>query len=236
MKLVVVRHGESEYNKLNLFSGWEDVPLTATGVEEARQAGRQIKAAGCLFDVAFTSVLQRSIRSLNLILEETGQEWLPVEKSWRLNERSYGALQRLNKEETAVNRGRELVNRWRKGYRALPPLLTAEDPRHPSHDPRYHCVDPRLLPAGESLETTLQRVMPYWSDQIVPHLLRGEDVLIVSHRNTLRALIKYIEALSDEAIVRFDVPTGIPILYEFDKRLSVVSKCELTATPTPNSR
>ncbi|MFT8316825.1 MAG: 2,3-diphosphoglycerate-dependent phosphoglycerate mutase [Sporolactobacillus sp.] len=232
MKLVIVRHGESEYNKLNLFSGWEDIALTEKGIEEAKIAGRLIKHENIMPDVTFTSVLRRSINSLNYILGELGSEWLPVYKSWRLNERSYGALQRLNKETTAEERGRERVSRWRKSYDAFPPLLEASDPRHPIHDRRYQDVDPRLLPAGESLKSTLYRVLPYWTDSIAPHLLQGENVLVVSHRNTLRALVKYLEKISDTEIVNVDVPTGIPIVYELDPRLNILSKKELSAEPS----
>lgn len=228
MKLVIVRHGESEYNKLNLFSGWEDVPLTKKGIEEARSAGRMIGQTDIPFDTVFTSVLKRSIQSMQYILEEIGQEWLPVHKTWRLNERSYGALQRLNKAETAEKRGKELVNRWRKSYDALPPMLEMDDPRHPCHDRRYAAVDPHFLPGGESLKTTLDRVLPCWSDAIAPCLLSGENILIVSHRNTLRALVKYLENISDEAIVHVDIPTGIPVVYDFDRNLNIVSKKELT--------
>ncbi|WP_100488066.1 2,3-diphosphoglycerate-dependent phosphoglycerate mutase [Sporolactobacillus pectinivorans] len=227
MKLVIVRHGESEYNKLDLFSGWEDIALTEKGISEARAAGRDINQTGIHFDVAFTSVLKRSIKSLQYILDEIGQEWLPVHKTWRLNERSYGALQRLNKAETADERGHDLVNRWRKSYDALPPMLENDDPRHPCHDRRYAHVDPYLLPGGESLKTTLDRVLPCWSDQIVPHLLSGENVLVVSHRNTLRALVKYLEHISDQDIVKVDIPTGVPVVYDFDNKMNIVSKLEL---------
>lgn len=228
MKLVIVRHGESEYNKKNLFSGWEDIPLTEKGIEEAKAAGKRIKDTGIEFDAAFCSVLQRSIHSLNYILDQIGQEWLPIYKTWRLNERSYGALQRLNKAETARKEGQEKVARWRKSYAALPPMLTTDDPRHPCHDRRYAQVDPHLLPGGESLKTTLDRVLPCWSDDIVPHLLRGENVLVVSHRNTLRALLKYLENISDEDIIALDIPTGVPVVFDFDRTMKIVSKEELT--------
>ncbi|MCI1857044.1 MAG: 2,3-diphosphoglycerate-dependent phosphoglycerate mutase [Sporolactobacillus sp.] len=231
MKLVIVRHGESEYNKLNLFSGWEDVHLTEKGIREAQAAGRSIRQAGIQFSVGFTSVLSRSIQSMHYILYEINQEWLPVYKTWRLNERSYGALQRLNKEETAVRLGRERVARWRRSYDAMPPLLETSDPRHPCHDRRYAGLDPRLLPAGESLKTTQKRVLPCWSDQIAPHLCKGENVLVVSHRNTLRALLKYLENISDEDIINVDIPTGVPVVYEFDQQLAIVSKKELTSEP-----
>ncbi|MCL1632628.1 2,3-diphosphoglycerate-dependent phosphoglycerate mutase [Sporolactobacillus sp. CPB3-1] len=227
MKLVIVRHGESAYNELNLFSGWEDISLTAKGIQEAKEAGKQLAQQKMIFDYAFTSVLKRSIRSLNYILEEMDQEWVPVHKTWRLNERSYGALQRLNKAETAKEQGEERVSRWRKSYDALPPLLDPSDPRHPSHDRRYQSMDQRILPAGESLKTTLDRVLPCWTDEIAPRLLAGNNVLLVSHRNTLRALVKYLENISDDDIVNVDVPTGIPVIYHFDSQLSIVSKKEL---------
>jgi phosphoglycerate mutase, BPG-dependent, family 1 len=227
MKLVIVRHGESAYNKANLFSGWEDIPLTEKGINEAKAAGKRINETGIAFNIAFCSVLQRSIHSLNYILDEMGQEWLPVHKTWRLNERSYGALQRLNKAETARKEGIERVARWRKSYAALPPMLSTDDPRHPCHDRRYAHVDPHLLPGGESLKTTLDRVLPCWSDEIVPHLLNKENVLVVSHRNTLRALLKYLEHISDEAIISVDIPTGVPIVFDFDQEMNILSRKEL---------
>lgn len=227
MRLVVVRHGESEYNKSNLFSGWEDVKLTEKGIEEAKNAGLRLAEQHITFDYAFTSMLKRSIKSLDYILEAMDQEWLPVHKTWRLNERSYGALQRLNKADTAEQRGKELVSRWRKSYDALPPMLDESDPRHPIHDLRYKDVDPRLLPGGESLKTTLDRVLPCWADQIAPLLLEEKNILVVSHRNTLRALVKFLENISDEDIIHVDVPTGAPVVYEFDQNLNIVSKQEL---------
>jgi 2,3-bisphosphoglycerate-dependent phosphoglycerate mutase len=232
MRLVIVRHGESEYNESNLFSGWEDVGLTEKGIEEAKNAGLRLGEQHITFDCAFTSVLKRSIKSLNYILEVMDQEWLPVHKTWRLNERSYGALQRLNKAKTAEQRGKELVSRWRKSYDALPPMLDESDPRHPIHDLRYKKVDPRLLPGGESLKTTLDRVLPCWADQIAPLLLEGKNILVVSHRNTLRALVKFLENISDEDIVHVDVPTGVPVVYEFDRNLNIVSKQELAGQRT----
>jgi 2,3-bisphosphoglycerate-dependent phosphoglycerate mutase len=232
MRLVIVRHGESEYNESNLFSGWEDVELTEKGVEEAKNAGLRLAEQHITFDYAFTSVLKRSVKSLNYILEAMDQEWLPVHKTWRLNERSYGALQRLNKAETAEQRGKELVSRWRKSYDALPPMLDESDPRHPIHDLRYKNVDPRLLPGGESLKTTLDRVLPCWADQIAPLLLEEKNILVVSHRNTLRALVKFLENISDEDIIHVDVPTGVPVVYEFDRNLSIVSKQELAGQRT----
>lgn len=232
MKLVIVRHGESKYNKLNLFSGWEDVPLTDHGIDEAKTAGRLISETDIPFDVVFTSVLKRAIQSMNYILNEMDQNWLPVYKTWRLNERSYGALQRLNKAETADRMGKEKVSHWRKGYDALPPLLSMDDPRHPVHDRRYADVDPRFLPAGESLKSTLYRVLPFWTDHIAPHLISGENVLIVSHRNTLRALVKYIEKISDKDIVHVDVPTGVPVMYDFDRNLNIIVKKELSGAPS----
>ncbi|BBN98899.1 2,3-diphosphoglycerate-dependent phosphoglycerate mutase [Sporolactobacillus terrae] len=232
MKLVVVRHGESEFNELNLFSGWEDVDLTNKGIKEAKHAGALLANQNLSFDAAFTSVLKRSIKSLNYILERLDQEWIPVHKSWRLNERSYGALQRLNKAETAEKEGKERVNRWRKSYDALPPMLNVSDPRHPVHDRRYHNIDPHALPGGESLKTTLDRVLPFWTDQIAPLLRDGNNVLVVSHRNTLRALVKHLENLSDEEIVHVDVPTGVPVIFEFDQALTLVSKKELLSKET----
>lgn len=215
-KAVLLRHAQSQWNLENRFSGWQDMDLSEAGVEEARRAGRLLKAAGLRFDRAFVSTLKRAVRTLELVLHELGQPGVTVERSWRLNERHYGALEGLNKQEIAAKYGPEQFRAWRRSYLTRPPELSPDDPRHPRHDPRYADVDPRLLPAGESLEDTLQRVVPYWEQAIVPHLAQGATVLVVSHGNTLRALVKHLDCLSDEAVERLEIPTGTPLVYEFD--------------------
>ena len=218
-KLVLVRHGQSDWNLRNLFTGWTDVDLTEKGVTEARQAGQDLKAAGFEFDIAFTSVLTRAIRTLWCMLEEMDRTWIPVERHWRLNERHYGALQGLNKAETAEKHGADQVKIWRRSYDIPPPPLAVDDPRHPARDPRYARVVASALPATESLKITLDRVRPYWEDRIAPSLLRGEDVLVAAHGNSLRALVKMLEEISDSDIVEFNIPTGIPRVYELDEHL-----------------
>lgn len=215
-KAVLLRHAQSQWNLENRFSGWQDMDLSEAGVEEARRAGRLLKAAGLRFDRAYVSALKRAARTLELVLQELGQTDAIVERSWRLNERHYGALEGLNKLEIATRYGPEQFRAWRRGYATRPPALSLEDPRHPRHDPRYADVDPALLPAAESLADTLQRVVPYWEQAILPHLRKGETVLVVSHGNTLRALVKYLEHLSDEAVEKLEIPTGVPLVYEFD--------------------
>ncbi len=217
--LVLLRHGQSEWNQENRFSGWEDVDLTPEGIQEAHRAGRFIRDAGLTFDIAYTSLLKRAIRTLWIALDELDQIWLPVEKTWRLNERHYGALQGLNKAEMADRYGREQVFLWRRSYSIRPPALALDDPRHPRFDPRYAHVDPRELPSAESLEETLQRVLPCWKMEILPRLEQGERVLVVAHGNSLRALVKYLDQISDEDIPTLNIPTGIPIAYELDQNL-----------------
>lgn len=224
MKLVIVRHGQSEFNESNTFTGWEDPDLTEVGVDQAKEAGRKIKAAGLEFDMAFTSVLTRAIKTLNYILEETDQIWLPVEKSWRLNERHYGALQRLNKKETAEKYGDEQVHLWRRSYDVLPPLLEKGDSREASNDRRYQMLDEQAIPTGESLKLTLERVTPYWMDQIAPMIKNGKQIIIAAHGNSLRALIKHLEGLSDSDIVNVEIPTGAPLVYELDESLHPTNK------------
>lgn len=224
MKLVIVRHGQSEYNESNTFTGWEDPDLTEVGVNQAKEAGRKIKAAGLEFDMAFTSVLTRAVKTLNYILEETDQMWLPVEKSWRLNERHYGALQRLNKKETAEKYGDEQVHLWRRSYDVLPPLLKKGDQREASNDRRYQMLDEQAIPTGESLKLTLERVTPYWMDQIAPMIKDGKQIIIAAHGNSLRALIKHLEGLSDSDIVNVEIPTGAPLVYELDESLHPTNK------------
>ncbi|HYC36841.1 MAG TPA: 2,3-diphosphoglycerate-dependent phosphoglycerate mutase [Usitatibacter sp.] len=218
-RLVLLRHGESQWNKENRFTGWKDVDLTAQGIEEARASGRLLRDEGFDFDRAFTSVLKRAIRTLNLALEEMDRVWLPVEKDWRLNERHYGALQGLNKAETAAKFGEEQVLVWRRSYDVPPPPLEPGDERDPSRDPRYRGVDPSAIPRTECLKDTVARVVPYWNERIAPRVSAGERVLVVAHGNSLRALMKYLEDLSDEAIVKENVPTAVPLVYELDEGL-----------------
>jgi len=214
--LVLLRHGESAWNKENRFTGWTDVNLTEKGIEEARAAGRLLRAEGFDFDFTFTSVLTRAIRTLNLALEEMDRLWLPVEKDWRLNERHYGALQGLNKAETAARFGEEQVLVWRRSYDIPPPALEAGDERDASRDRRYAGLKPAEIPRTECLKDTVARVVPYWDERIKPRVARGERVLVAAHGNSLRALIKYFDDMSDEAIVKENVPTAIPLVYEFD--------------------
>ena len=221
-KLVLCRHGQSEWNKQNLFTGWHDIGLTEQGAAEAVAAGRELKKLGIEFDVAYTSVLKRAIRTLWYILEEMDQMWIPVHRSWRLNERSYGALQGLNKAETAAKYGDEQVHIWRRSYDIPPPVLELDDERHPAHDPRSAGVD--NLPATESLATTLERVEPCWNETIAPDLRAGKDVLIAAHGNSLRALVKMLDKVSDEEITGFNIPTGIPLVYDLDDDLNPLSR------------
>ena len=215
-KLVLVRHGQSVWNLENLFTGWTDVDLTAQGRDEARAAGRLLREGGFEFAVAFTSVLKRAIRTLWIIADEMDRMWVPVERDWRLNERHYGALQGLDKAETTAKYGAEQVRIWRRSYDVPPSPLAADDPRHPKFDPRYRGIAAAELPATESLKDTLRRVMPCWRERIVPALAAGGDVLVVAHGNSLRALVKMLDGMSDEEIVGFNIPTGVPILYELD--------------------
>jgi len=215
-KLVLVRHGESSWNKENRFTGWTDVDLTEGGVAEARAAGRLLKAEGYDFDLAFSSVLKRAIRTLWIALEELDRQWLPVQKSWRLNERHYGALQGLNKAETAAKYGDEQVLVWRRSYDTPPPALSRDDKRYEGRDPRYAGVD---VPLTECLKDTVERAVPYWESAIAPAVRSGQRVLIAAHGNSLRALIKYLDELSDEKIMKENVPTGTPLVYELDQGL-----------------
>ena len=217
--LVLVRHGQSEWNLKNLFTGWTDVDLTTQGTEEACAAGQLLASQGLTFDLAFTSVLTRAIRTLWLILDEMNLMWIPVERDWRLNERHYGALQGLNKTETVAQHGADQVKIWRRSYDIPPPPLEDDDDRHPRHDPRYAALGAAELPATESLKTTLDRVRPYWEERIVPQLEAGRNVLIVAHGNSLRALAKMLEDISQEAITEFNIPTGVPRIYELDASL-----------------
>jgi 2,3-bisphosphoglycerate-dependent phosphoglycerate mutase len=214
--LVLLRHGQSTWNLENLFTGWTDVDLTAQGREEARAAGQRLVERGFEFDVAFTSVLKRAIRTLWILMDEMDRMWIPVERDWRLNERHYGALQGLDKAETTAKYGVEQVKIWRRSYDVPPSPLAGDDPRHPKFDPRYRRLPPTALPATESLKDTLLRVVPCWQERIAPALSAGADVLVVAHGNSLRALVKMLEGLSDDAIVEFNIPTGVPICYELD--------------------
>jgi 2,3-bisphosphoglycerate-dependent phosphoglycerate mutase len=221
-KLLLVRHGQSTWNLENLFTGWTDVDLTEQGFREAIEAGRQLKALDLHFDIAFTSVLVRAIRTLWLMLDEMDLMWIPVERSWRLNERHYGALQGLNKAETTAQHGAEQVHIWRRSYDIPPPPLDESDERHPRFDPRY--ADVASPPGTESLKDTLERVLPYWSDRIVPCLKAEQNVLIAAHGNSLRALVKMLDEISDDDITGFNIPTGVPILYDLDKELKPLSR------------
>lgn len=224
MKLVLIRHGQSEWNKLNLFTGWHDVDLSQEGVVEAMTAGKRINEAGLEFDVAFTSVLTRAIKTLNYVLEESDQMWVPVHKSWRLNERHYGALQGLNKQETAEKYGADQVQKWRRSYDTLPPLLEENDERQAKNDRRYQLLDTHAIPAGENLKVTLERVIPYWMDTIAPEIKEGRRVVIAAHGNSLRALVKFLEGIGDDEIMDLEIPTGVPLVYELNDDLKPVNK------------
>jgi 2,3-bisphosphoglycerate-dependent phosphoglycerate mutase len=217
--LVLLRHGESTWNLDNRFTGWTDVDLSPKGVEEAKAAGRSMKEAGLVFDVAHTSLLKRAIRTLWLSLEEMDRVWIPVRHSWRLNERHYGALQGLNKAETAKKFGEEQVKIWRRSYATPPPPLTPDDERHAGRDPRYASLTRDLLPLTESLADTVARFLPYWHDQIVPDVKAGRRALIAAHGNSLRALVKHLDGVSEDAVVSLNIPTGIPLVYELDADL-----------------
>jgi len=222
-KLVLVRHGQSVWNVANLFTGWTDVDLSDQGREEAAQAGRELLKTGIRFDYCYTSVLKRAIRTLNIALDEMDCQWLPVEKSWRLNERHYGALQGLDKAQTVAEHGEAQVKIWRRSYDIPPPPLAVSDERHPSHDPRYAGMDPKLLPATESLKDTLARVLPLWNDGIAPRLKSGQNLLVAAHGNSLRAMVKMLDNVSEAEITELNIPTGVPLLYELDAQLQPIS-------------
>jgi len=221
-KLVLCRHGQSDWNLKNLFTGWTDVDLTEKGVQEAIDAGRALQDLDYEFDIAFTSVLKRAIRTLWIMLDELDRMWIPVVRDWRLNERHYGALQGLNKAETSAKYGDEQVHIWRRSYAEPPPPLEDGDDRHPSHDKRYDGIAD--LPATESLATTLDRVLPCWQEIIVPELKLGKNVLIAAHGNSLRALVKMLDAVPEDEITQFNIPTGIPLVYELDANLQPLSR------------
>ena len=221
-KLVLLRHGESVWNRENRFTGWTDVDLSERGRQEAQDAGQLLRDGGYVFDLAFTSVLKRAIRTLWYSLDALDLMWIPVAKSWRLNERHYGALQGLNKAETAQQHGDAQVKIWRRSYDIPPPALTPDDERHPSHDPRYAGLDPKALPLTESLKDTVARFLPYWHDAIAPAITSGRRVIIAAHGNSLRALAKYLDDVSESEILELNIPTGIPLVYELDDSLRPV--------------
>jgi 2,3-bisphosphoglycerate-dependent phosphoglycerate mutase len=223
-KLVLVRHGESTWNKENRFTGWTDVDLSEKGRQEAKEGGQVLKAGGYTFDVAYTSVLKRAIRTLWTILDEMDLMWIPVHRSWRLNERHYGALQGLNKAETAAQFGEEQVKIWRRSYDIPPPPLTPDDPRYPGKDPRYASLTPEELPLTECLKDTVARFLPLWHETIAPTISSGQKVLIAAHGNSLRALVKYLDNISEPDIVELNIPTGMPLVYELDDDLKPLNR------------
>ena len=222
-KVIFLRHGQSQWNLENRFTGWTDVPLSDKGVEEARAAGKLLKAEGFSFDAAYTSTLKRAIKTLWLVLEEMDEMWIPVTKDWHLNERHYGALQGYNKAEMAEKVGEAQVKVWRRSYDVPPPALEADDPRYPGSDPRYKNLTAAELPLTECLKDTVARVLPYWNDVICPEIRAGKSLIIAAHGNSLRALIKYLDNVSDEEIIGLNIPTGIPLLYELDENMRPVS-------------
>ena len=221
--LVLVRHGESEWNKLNLFTGWTDVDLSEKGHQEAINGGKLLKAEGFHFDIAFTSYLKRAIHTLNHILDEVDENWIPVVKAWQLNERHYGALQGLNKAETAEKYGDAQVKIWRRSFDVCPPELEETDERYPGNQKMYANVEKDLLPKTESLKITIDRVVPFWNDVIAPEIKAGKNVIIAAHGNSLRALVKYLDNISDEDIINLNIPTGVPLVYELDDELKPIS-------------
>lgn len=229
-KLVLIRHGESVWNKANLFTGWTDVDLSEKGVEEARAGGKALFEAGYTFDVAFTSVLKRAIRTLWMVLDEMDLMWIPVHRAWQLNERHYGALQGLNKAETAAKYGDDQVLIWRRAYDIAPPVLEKDDPRWPGHDRRYQDLDPADVPLTECLKDTVSRFVPYWNNVIAPVVKSGKRVVIAAHGNSLRALVKHLDNISDDEIVGLNIPTGIPLIYDLDADLRPI-KSEYLADP-----
>ncbi len=218
-KLVLLRHGESIWNKENRFTGWTDVDLSEKGLAEAKKGGQLLKKDGYAFDLAYTSVLKRAIRTLWIVLDEMDLMWIPVHRSWRLNERHYGALQGLNKAETAAKYGEDQVLVWRRSYNIRPPALEKSDPRYPGHDPRYRDVNPKNVPVTECLKDTVARFLPYWHETIAPTIKSGKRVIIAAHGNSLRALVKYLDNIPDDEIVHLNIPTGMPLVYELDNQL-----------------
>jgi 2,3-bisphosphoglycerate-dependent phosphoglycerate mutase len=223
MKLVLVRHGESEWNKLNLFTGWHDVDLSEKGHEEAKQGGKILKEEGYDFDVAYTSYLKRAIHTLNHILDEMDRNWIPVNKAWQLNERHYGALQGLNKSETAEKYGEDQVKIWRRSFDVKPPALEPDSPEAPQNQEMFRNVDKSVLPLHESLETTIERAVPFFNEVIKKDMQAGKRVIIAAHGNSLRALVKYFDNISDEDIIGVNIPTGVPLVYEFDDNFKALN-------------
>lgn len=219
MQLVLLRHGESDWNLQNRFTGWTDVDLSAKGEKEAHEAGRLLREEGFVFDLACTSVLKRAIRTLNIVLDEMDLAWIPVEKTWRLNERHYGALQGLNKEETAKKYGEAQVKTWRRSFSTPPPPLDASDDRSAHKDPRYASLKPEEIPPGESLKDTIARMMPCWNAQIAPSVKAGKRLIVAAHGNSLRALVMHLDAMSEAEILEFNIPTGVPLVYDLDQAL-----------------
>ncbi len=232
IKIVLLRHGQSLWNKENRFTGWTDVDLSQRGIDEAQTAGSTLKQSGFEFDLAFTSYLKRAIRTLWLVMEELDQMYLPVDTDWRMNERHYGQLQGLNKKETVEKHGSEQVHQWRRGFAVRPPAVPEEDPRHPKNDRRYAGCKP---PGTESLADTLERVIPYWQKKIIPQLKLRKKIIISAHGNSLRALVKYLDNISDEAIMNLNIPTGIPLVYELDDQIKAVSHYYLADESTLSS-
>lgn len=218
-KIVLIRHGESTWNKENRFTGWTDVPLSDKGLSEAAEAGRLLKKEGYIFDMAYTSVLKRAIKTLWCVLEEMDMMWIPSEQSWRLNERHYGALQGLNKAETAAKYGEDQVKIWRRSYNVRPPLLDASDERYPGRDPRYAGLTQEQLPLGECLADTVERVIPFWENVVAPAVKQGRRLIVAAHGNSIRALVKYLDNVSDDEITELNIPTGVPLVYELDAQL-----------------
>lgn len=223
-QVVLIRHGESLWNKENRFTGWQDIDLSEVGLAEAKKAGVALKKEGFQFDRAYTSVLKRALRTCWMVLDEMDLLWIPVEKTWRLNERHYGALQGLNKAETAEKHGEEQVKIWRRSYDTPPPPMDSADLRHPSHDPRYNNVPRQELPQCESLKDTVKRFLPFWTEEVVPQIKQGQKVVLVAHGNSLRALVQHLENLSPAEIMELNLPTGIPLVYTLDKDLKVMNK------------
>lgn len=222
-RIVLLRHGESTWNKENRFTGWTDVDLTEKGIQEAEDAARLLLEGGYTFDLAFTSVLKRAIRTLWIVMDKMDLMWIPVRRSWRLNERHYGALQGSNKSETAEKYGEAQVKIWRRSYDTRPPELKLDDPRHPKYDLRYRDVGPIFLPKAECLKDTVDRFMPYWFEEIVPEIKAGKNIIIAAHGNSLRALVKYLDDITEDEIVELNIPTGIPLVYELDDDLQPIT-------------
>jgi phosphoglycerate mutase, BPG-dependent, family 1 len=221
-KLILLRHGESTWNKENRFTGWTDVDLSPKGVEEAQNSGRLLREGGFTFDIAYTSVLKRSIRTLWIVLDELDQMWIPVNLTWRLNERHYGALQGLNKLETALKYGEEQVQIWRRSYNVRPPALSMEDERYPGFDPRYRNLKREDIPLTECLQDTVARFLPYWNETIAPQVKSGQRILIAAHGNSLRALVMYLDNLSEQDVMQLNIPTGVPLVYELEEDLKPI--------------